>query len=137
MGKNDYESIVPDTSIIIEGVLSKRFADKKIAAKKIVIHEAVLSELEHQANMNNQIGFMGLKEISTLREISKKSGFDIEFSGKRPSATEIKYAKLGEIDSMIRELAFDTNSVLVTSVEGAAGSGIFSSFTRPNPSYAV
>jgi len=42
----NYETIVPDTSIIIEGVLSRRIKSKEIKVGRIAIHEATLAELE-------------------------------------------------------------------------------------------
>ena len=54
------ETIVPDTSIIIESLLSSMIAQGKIACETILIHEAVLAELEHQANENKAKGYLGL-----------------------------------------------------------------------------
>jgi len=109
------EKIVPDTSVIIEGILSKNIEKKELEVKTIFIHEAILAELEHQANLNKSIGFIGLEEINKLKELSKKLDFEIEFVGTRPKSTEIKYAKLGEIDAMIRQLAFEVEGTLITS----------------------
>jgi ATPase len=112
--KNSIDKIVPDTSVIIEGLLSRILEKKELEAKEIVIHEAVLAELEHQANDNKAKGFLGLTELTELRKLSTKLGFGIRFSGKRPSVADIKYAKLGEIDSLIRDLAFDESATLIT-----------------------
>src|SRR3989338_8066893 len=46
--------------------------------------------------------------------VSEKYDFKIEFAGKKPSAAEIKYAKLGEIDALIRDLAYEVDGVLFT-----------------------
>src|SRR3989339_718369 len=73
-----------------------------------------VSELEHQTNMNKAIGFLGLDELLRLRELSDKLGFKLQFSGIKPRAAEIKYASLGEIDGMIRDLAYDNDAVLFT-----------------------
>ena len=112
--KNVIEKVVPDTSVIIEGLLSRILENKELEAKEIVIHEAVLAELEHQANQNKAKGFLGLTELTELRKLSTKLGFSMRFSGKRPSVADIKYAKLGEIDSLIRDLAFDESATLIT-----------------------
>jgi len=112
---NNVEKLVPDTSVIIEGLVSSKIEKKEIIPKSVVIHEAVLAELEHQANQNKETGVLGLEEINKIRELSKKLGFNLEFSGKRPTAYEIKYARLGEIDSLIRELAYNESSSLMTS----------------------
>ncbi len=109
------EKIVPDTSVIVEGLVSSKIEKKEIVPKSVIIHEAVLAELEHQANQNKETGVLGLEELNKLRELSKKLEFNLEFSGKRPNAYEIKYARLGEIDSLIRELAYNENASLMTS----------------------
>lgn len=113
MSKNP-ETIVPDTSIIIEAVLSKMITKGELKPKVIIFHEAVLAELEHQANQNKNIGFLGITEIETLRKLSQKKGFEVKFSGVRPKFSDIKYAHLGEIDTLIRDLAFDENATLIT-----------------------
>lgn len=109
------DKIVPDTSVIIEGVLSGRIAKGEISPKSIIVHEAAVSELEHQANLNKTTGFLGLEELQRLRALSQEKGFEITFSGRKPSAAEARLAKIGEIDSMIRELAFDEDATLMTS----------------------
>ncbi|MBI5391671.1 Flp pilus assembly complex ATPase component TadA [Candidatus Woesearchaeota archaeon] len=108
-----FEKIIPDTSIIIEGILSEKLGTEW-KAETVIIHQAVLSELEHQANQGRSIGYLGLDEIKLLREKADKGGFVLDFKGKKPNITEIKYASLGEIDSSIRELAYDENATLIT-----------------------
>ena len=108
------EKLVPDTSIIIEGLVSRKVENKEIDVEEIIIHEAVLAELEHQANQGKSIGLIGLEELKKLRELSKKELFQLRYSGKRPSAAEIKHASLGEIVSLIRELAYDEGATLLT-----------------------
>ena len=106
--------LVPDTSIIIEGLLSKKIEKKKLRPNTIIIHEAVMSELESQANRNRETGYLGLEEVKKLRDLGKKQGFRVLFKGKRPTEFEIKHAKSGEIDSLIRKLAIDEKATLVT-----------------------
>src|SRR3989344_2241198 len=108
------DKLVPDTSVIIEGLVSQKIEKKEIIIKTLIIHEAVLAELEHQANINKTIGFYGLEEIEKIKALTEKFDFKIEFMGKRPSAGEIRYARLGEIDAMIRELAYDEDATLIT-----------------------
>ena len=88
--KQSIERIVPDTSVIIEGLLSDKIRNNEIKAKEIIMHEAVLAELEHQANLNKAIGFLGLDEIRRIRKLSED--FELKFEGVRPKAAEIKYA---------------------------------------------
>ncbi|MFH1182298.1 MAG: PINc/VapC family ATPase [Candidatus Woesearchaeota archaeon] len=108
------ERLVPDTSVLIEGLVSKKIESKELVVDSVIIHEAVLAELEHQANMNKSIGFIGLLEIEKLKELSKTMGFRLEFSGIRPKPIEIQHANMGEIDSMIRQLAFEQDGMLFT-----------------------
>src|SRR3989338_6710454 len=109
------EKIVPDTSVIIEGILSECIRNKKISFSEIIIHEAVIAELEHQANSGKAIGFLGLDEIKRIKGLSTESGFVISFKGQRPKAADIRHASLGEIDSLIRQLAYDEDATLITS----------------------
>jgi len=106
--------IVPDTSSLIKGLVSEKIKNNEIAIKELIIHEAVLAELEHQANKGRAIGFLGLDEIEEIKNLSKGK-FEVKFGGRRPSPKEIKYASLGEIDSLIRELAWDSDATLITS----------------------
>ncbi|MBD3355288.1 PIN domain-containing protein [Candidatus Woesearchaeota archaeon] len=106
------QKLIPDTSVIIEGLVSKEIENKQLSVDTIIIHEAVLAELEHQANKGKSIGHIGLDEIKKLMDL--KNGFDVIFSGKRPSAAQIKYASLGEIDSLIRDLAYEEDATLLT-----------------------
>ena len=110
----EIEKLVPDTSIIIEGLLSRKIDGKELLPKQVIIHEAVLAELEHQANQNKSIGFLGIEEIERIKQLSTKLGFELAFSGRRPSAAEIVHANLGEIDSLIRELAYEADATLLT-----------------------
>ena len=110
----DIEKLVPDTSIIIEGLVSKKIENKEIKVDEIIIHEAILGELEHQANQGRSIGLFGLDELKKIREFSEQGLFQLRFAGKRPGAAEIRHANLGEIDSLIRELAYDEGATLLT-----------------------
>ncbi len=109
------EKITPDTNILVEGFLSKKIENKEYKIKELIIHEAVLAELEHQANQEKAIGYLGLEELKKLRELSSKFEFNIKYAGQRPKPVEIKYASLGEIDSLIRTLAYEQDSTLITS----------------------
>ena len=109
------DKIVPDTSVIIEGLLSEKLRQNHLKSSEIIIHEAVIAELEHQANLGKAIGFLGLDEIKRIKRLSTERGFELEFKGSRPKAAEIRHASLGEIDSLIRQLAYDEDATLITS----------------------
>jgi ATPase len=125
--------LVPDTSVIIEGLLSKKITNKELKIGSVIIHEAVIAELEHQANLGKAIGFLGLDEIKRIRDLAKD--FELSFKGKRPNAIEIRHASLGEIDSLIRQLAFEEDATLITSdkvqSEVALARGIKSIYFSP------
>jgi len=101
--------VVPDTSAIINQVLSKNFTEYKI--KEIIIHRALLSELENQANQGRETGFIGLDELKSLKESKVK----IIFKGNVLTSEEIVLAKRGAIDEIIRNLALTEKATLVTS----------------------
>jgi ATPase len=108
------KTLVPDTSVLIEGLVSERIKKKSFEIEKLMIHEAVIAELEHQSNKNRTIGFLGLDEIEKLKQYSSKFGFELEFRGRRPSQQEIKHSSLGEIDALIRSLAYEEGATLFT-----------------------
>lgn len=110
----DTSKIVPDTSILIEGAISKQLSAAQLTIKEIIIPEAVLSELEAQANRRKDTGYLGLDEIENIKNLADTQGFTMRFAGERPSEFEIKFAKSGEIDSLIRQVAEENNAVLYT-----------------------
>ena len=111
---NVIEKIVPDTSVIIEGLLTDKISNNEIRINEIIIHEAVLAELEHQANQGKSIGFVGLEEIKKIRGLAGNT-LRVSFMGDRPRASEIRHASLGEVDALIRQLAYDEDATLITS----------------------
>ncbi len=108
------EKLVPDTSVIIEGVLSEEIINGSLKPREVLIHEAVLAELESQANKGRETGLAGLEELKKLRLLSEEKGYSLSFKGQRPGEFEIRHAKAGEIDSLIRRLAWEEGAVLVT-----------------------
>ena len=110
----EIEKLVPDTSVIIENLVSQKLSNKEIKIKELLIHEAVIAELEHQANFGKETGRFGLDELKDLRELSKKLKFEIKYTGRRPNTNEIRNASSGEIDAMIRELAYNEDATLLT-----------------------
>ncbi len=104
---------VIDTSVIIDGRVSRMIENGEIKGT-IIIPEAVVAELEAQANFGRMTGFQGLEEIKKIREMSQKLGVDVVFLGSRPNLEQIRLAKGGEIDNLIREIAERENAVLVT-----------------------
>jgi ATPase len=81
---------------------------------EIIIPRAVLDELQAQASTNRDQGLVGLQEIHEIRDVCNKKGIKINFSGERPNYDDILLAKHGRIDSIINELAFKENAILIT-----------------------
>lgn len=108
------EKVVPDTSIIIEGLMSRELEKNTFTTQEILIHEAVLSELEHHANQNKATGHIGIDELTKLQDVAGRKGITVRYAGRRPTPLEIKHATWGEIDSLIRDLAFDEDATLMT-----------------------
>ncbi len=108
------DRLVPDTSVIVENLVSRKLIKKEIIIKELLIHEAVMAELEHQANLGKEIGKFGLEELKNLRVLSKKLKFEIKHTGRRPNPNEIRHASSGEVDNLIRELAYNEDATLLT-----------------------
>jgi ATPase len=104
---------VVDTSIIIDGKISKIMGDK-IDNCEIIIPHAVLDELQAQASTNRETGFIGLEEIKRIRELGKNYNITIRFAGERPDMEDIRLAKHGRIDAIIKDIAKIEGAILLT-----------------------
>ena len=124
-----------DTSAIIERVPSKLIKEKKLSGE-IIITNASISELENQANKRQEIGFIGLEEIQNLQKIKSKE-IQLRFIGERPTPEQIRFAKAGEIDALIRELAVKEKATLITAdrvqAESAKAFNLNVMFIEPKP----
>lgn len=107
--------IVPDTSAIIEGNVEKIIKEKGLNYPEIIIPEAVIAELEHQANNQRPTGIRGLENIYKLQNMAEIGELSIRITGRRPNKFEKDHAKLGEIDGLIRDVAKDELALLLTS----------------------
>jgi len=110
------EKVVPDTSILIDGKLSKLVESRALSDVEIIIPEAVLDELQAQASLGREIGFLGLEEVIKVRKIAEeRDDMKITCVGRRPSLEEIQLARKGRIDALIRDVAREYNATLLTS----------------------
>ena len=126
-------SYVVDTSIIINKFIPRLL--RKGLKGKIIIPNAVMAELENQANRGFEAGFLGLDEIAKLHTLKHKYKIKIYFQGIRPQEMHIKYAKSGEIDALIRDIAFRMKASLITAdlvqAKSAQAYGLKVIFLRP------
>ncbi|MBR3113664.1 MAG: Flp pilus assembly complex ATPase component TadA [Methanobrevibacter sp.] len=106
--------IIPDTSAVIIGAVSELIENSDLDYPEIIVPEAVVCELEHQANDNRSEGRRGLKELQKLQKLQYEGEISVSFKGRRPTNYDIKYAKSGEIDSIIRDLARSEMGTLLT-----------------------
>jgi ATPase len=104
------QKYLSDTSVIAQRKLFRLLKDKLRGT--ILIPNAVIAELENLANKGQDVGFYGLEEIAKLHKLKPK--IRIQFIGQRPSAHQIKFAKSGEIDALIRHLAYQNHAILIT-----------------------
>ncbi len=107
--------IVPDTSVIIDGRITAKLKAGEYPGATVIIPEALVAELEAQANRGRETGFKGLDELKELSDMAKKGEIKLWFTGKRPSLEQIKLASGGEIDAMIRAIAVENKAIFITS----------------------
>jgi len=109
------KKLIADTSIIIDGKISEMLEkDETEGLEDIIIPIAVLDELQSQASKGRESGFVGLEELKKIRKLCKEKKIDLRFTGERPSLEDIKLAKGGRLDAIIRDVARDENGTLVT-----------------------
>ncbi|MFC4247160.1 PINc/VapC family ATPase [Natribaculum luteum] len=108
-------NVVPDTSVVIDGRVSAAIEDGRFEDATVCVPEAVVAELEAQANDGLDSGWDGLSELQRLAELADDGEIDLEYVGERPSAIERGHASEGEIDALIRDLAEEYGATFVTS----------------------
>ncbi|WP_255151939.1 PINc/VapC family ATPase [Halorarius halobius] len=102
--------VVPDTSAVIDGRVSERDD-----LGTVYVPEAVVAELESQANAGRDAGWSGLEELQRLVERADEGAFTLEYVGRRPTSGEMEGAGEGDIDALIRDLAAERDATLLTS----------------------
>ncbi|MFH1710697.1 MAG: PIN domain-containing protein [Nanoarchaeota archaeon] len=106
------KTYVLDTSAAVSKFISKLI--KKGLQGKLIIPNAVMAEMENLANKGKEEGFIGLEEIANLHKIKTNFPVQIHFQGARPNEMQIRFAKSGEIDSVIRDVAILNKATLIT-----------------------
>lgn len=129
------EKIVVDTSIIIDGEITKLIESGNLKDCEIIIPVAVLDELQSQASQNKDYGFVGLEEIKKIRDLVQKNNIVLRFEGERPSMDDIKLARHGRIDAIIKDIAKKNNATFYTAdyVQAlvAQAEGVKTSYSKP------
>ncbi len=136
-GSKDGQKVVPDTSSVIDAIISEGVKRGDFKGSSIVIPEAVVAELEAQANRGLEIGFEGLEELQRLQDLANENRIKLFFHGKRPNLDQVKLARGGEIDSLIRETAIELGAKFITGdrIQSmvAKAMGIDVEFIKPEP----
>jgi len=108
------KKIVPDTSVIISGILTESIEKGELKDVEVIIPEFVVEELRAQASKGREVGFKGLEEIKKLRTLEKQNKVTIDKTGRRQTMEEIQLAKYGRIDALIMDVAKDEKATLYT-----------------------
>ncbi len=109
-----HERIVPDTSVIISGILSDLVEKGELKDIEVIIPEFVVEELRAQASRGREIGFKGLEEIKKIRGLEEQKKVIIVRTGRRQTMEEIQLAKYGRIDALILDMARQENATMYT-----------------------
>jgi len=128
--------LVPDTSVVIDGRITAMIEAGEYTEATIIIPEAVIAELESQANQGREIGFSGLAELQKLSKMADEGRISLKYVGNRPSLDQVKLASGGEIDALIRNVAlvyedskFITSDIVQSEVAKAKGLDVL--YLRP------
>jgi ATPase len=130
-----FMKIVPDTSAVIDGRITQMIRTGEYKDAVIIIPEAVVAELEAQANQGREIGFSGLTELQDLSRMAKEGTIELRYVGQRPSLDQVKLASGGEIDALIRNVAIENEAQFITSdvvqAEVARAKGLDVTYLKP------
>ena len=128
-------NVVPDTSAVIDGRVSERVDDGTYEGASVLVPEAVVGELESQANDGLDSGWDGLSELQRLAEHADAGTIELRYLGGRPGASAREHASEGDIDAIIREVAAEHDATLLSSdivqTEVARAKGIAVEYVEP------
>ncbi len=113
-----------DTSVIFNGQILNLIQDGELGEKpEIIICNIVVAEVEYRTNIQKEIGFFGLNVLKELRKLHNEKMINLLIVGRRPTREEIKLARGGELDALIREEARQNNAILITAdrIQGVVG----------------
>lgn len=113
---NEYVmKVVPDTSAVIDGRVSEYLETELVSDAEVLIPEAVVGELEAQANDGRETGLDGLSELQRLTDLADETGLTVEYVGEGVTPGETAHAAAGGVDAVIRSVAEEHDGTLLTS----------------------
>jgi len=128
-------NVVPDTSAVVDGRVSERVEDGTYAGATVLVPEAVVGELESQANDGLESGWDGLTELKRLADYSDEGTIELVYVGERADGDARSNAHEGDVDALIREVADDRDATLLSSdivqAEVARAKGIDVEYVEP------
>jgi len=128
-------NVVPDTSAVVDGRVSERVEDGTYESVTVVVPEAVVGELESQANDGLESGWDGLEELKQLASLRDAETIDLRYVGERPSGDARSHAAEGDVDALIRDVADAEDATLLSSdvvqAEVARAKGIAVEYVEP------
>ncbi len=100
------EVYIPDTSVIVNGMLRRLIVDGRIKGR-LVIPKELITHYESMAKSGRSVGIVGLEELRLVRALAESKGIRIELTslGRR----------VDDVDVGIRELALELGATLITS----------------------
>jgi len=96
--------VVADYSCLVSGAVSK-----SVKGGEVVIPLSVIALLENEMRANKADGFVGTKELLTLKDMASRGEIELRFTGQRPRVVTKE-----EADWDARETARIEGSVLMT-----------------------
>ncbi|ELZ50754.1 ATPase [Halorubrum distributum JCM 9100] len=128
-------NVVPDTSAVVDGRVSERVADGTYESVTVFVPEAVVGELESQANDGLESGWDGLSELKRLADYADDGEIELRYVGERASGDARSNAHEGDVDALIRDLAADHDATLLSSdvvqAEVARAKGLDVEYVEP------
>ncbi len=106
---------VLDTSVIVDGRIAEEVRQGHFQGATFVVPEAVMAELEAQAERGQETGFAGLNELKALQALSWEGVIALEYRGERPRGDILRLHQTGELDSLVRRTAEELGATLITS----------------------
>ena len=93
------KTIIPDTSAVIIGAVSKIIEKENLDYPEIIVPEAVVCELEHQANADRTEGIRGLEELQKLQNLQNEGELAVSFKGK---GLQITTSNMQKVEKLMR-----------------------------------
>ncbi len=106
----EFEKLIPDLSVIRDGIISQKLEKKQFTVKEIYIHQGIVNLLEAEAREGKATGYLGLTELKKLQEYAGPDTFEINIITAK---TDSRFLKK-EIDTLTCDLAWKEGGTLLT-----------------------